>query len=343
MFQRVRAVSCPKPHGGFTARRRISPLWSHLASFVSGSEPSSNPATACTAGAGSESVENGQFALKQLESRAVIWCLVASFHQLSISKIGQSFRVQYRFQPFYRLSLGWREPPQVRRAEKDDKARVNSENGETLRCVVVCFSTAVSESCRQNIHEHSDWSFVNFCIMIWFVSKTIKTIMIVSQDVTSPIVTANEQLHLAVAWHLHPQASEKNKLLEDSNHRLWEIMIQVCFCCLHVPQEWENFWFGDYWNQQIPVEISATTILGLVALIYGMEYALVPWSSYTSWPTKTPSHHRKRKRWNSPYSVQHSSTDFWIPEFAAECKNKGTFCTGQIDSKYRSGLRVAFS
>lgn len=39
-------------------------------------------------------------------------------------------------------------------------------------------------------------------------------------------------------------------------------------------EEWENFWFGEYWNQEIPVEVSLTTILGLLALIYGIEYGL---------------------------------------------------------------------
>ena len=49
------------------------------------------------------------------------------------------------------LFLEWDEAPEVTRAEKDDKARVN---GETLPVLFV-FLTAVSESSRQNIHENS--------------------------------------------------------------------------------------------------------------------------------------------------------------------------------------------
>ncbi|CAJ1389622.1 unnamed protein product [Effrenium voratum] len=40
-------------------------------------------------------------------------------------------------------------------------------------------------------------------------------------------------------------------------------------------QEWDNFWFGEYWNQPIPVTVSAFTVLGVVALLYGGEYFLV--------------------------------------------------------------------
>jgi hypothetical protein len=51
------------------------------------------------------------------------------------------------------LFLEWDEAPEVTRAEKDDKARVN---GETLPVLFV-FLTAVSESSRQNIHENSGY------------------------------------------------------------------------------------------------------------------------------------------------------------------------------------------
>eukprot|EP00439_Symbiodinium_sp_Y106_P031886 s1437_g3.t2 len=39
-------------------------------------------------------------------------------------------------------------------------------------------------------------------------------------------------------------------------------------------QEWHEFWFGDYWSEEVPVTVGPLTVVGVIALLYGIEYFL---------------------------------------------------------------------
>eukprot|EP00439_Symbiodinium_sp_Y106_P015678 s3828_g2.t1 len=41
-----------------------------------------------------------------------------------------------------------------------------------------------------------------------------------------------------------------------------------------ISKEWQEFWFGDYWSEEVPVTVGPLTVVGVIALLYGIEYFL---------------------------------------------------------------------
>ncbi len=41
---------------------------------------------------------------------------------------------------------------------------------------------------------------------------------------------------------------------------------------------WDDFWFGEYWNQPMAVYVSPGLVIGICLIIYGVEYVI-----FTAW------------------------------------------------------------
>mmetsp|Transcript_16012 Transcript_16012/g.30171 ORF Transcript_16012/g.30171 Transcript_16012/m.30171 type:complete len:142 (+) Transcript_16012:30-455(+) len=41
-----------------------------------------------------------------------------------------------------------------------------------------------------------------------------------------------------------------------------------------ISEAWNDFWFGEYWSEEVPVYITPLTIVGVIVCLYGLEYSL---------------------------------------------------------------------
>ncbi|CAE7938597.1 unnamed protein product [Symbiodinium necroappetens] len=41
-----------------------------------------------------------------------------------------------------------------------------------------------------------------------------------------------------------------------------------------ISKEWHEFWFGEYWSEEVPVTVGPLTVVGVILLLYGIEYFL---------------------------------------------------------------------